>query len=76
MPMIVSLGYGAYVMPTKDAVQLLEILERAEMYRKNYHDKNNSTHHVWPQDDTTYMATLLPDDLYRMAKLAGKPEGS
>jgi hypothetical protein len=74
MPMIVSLGYTNYVMPTKDAVTLLEILEKAEMYRKQYHDKSNSTHHVWAQDDTTFMGTMIADDLYRMAKLAGRPE--
>ena len=74
MPMIVSLGYTNYVVPTKDAVQLLEILEKAEMYRKEYRDKNNSTHHVWAQDDTTFTGTVISDDLYRMAKLAGRPE--
>jgi hypothetical protein len=75
MPMIVTLGYGAYVIPTADAVKLMQILEKAEMYRKDYHDKANITHHVWPQEDTTFMATLMADDLYRMAKLAGKPDG-
>lgn len=74
MPMIVSLGYGSLVLPTDDAVKLMHILEKAEVYRKEYRDKNNSTHHVWAQEDATYMATLLSDDLYRMAKLAGKPE--
>jgi hypothetical protein len=75
MPMIVTVGYTTYVMPTKDAVQLMEILEKAEVYRKNYHEKQ-PTHHVWAQEDTTFMGTLMPDDLYRMAKLAGKPEGA
>ena len=73
MPMIVSLSYGEYVMPTKDAVQLMEILNKAERYKKKY-DAQNPSHHVWTQEDTTFMATLMADDLYRMAKLAGKPE--
>ena len=73
MPMIVTLGYTTYVMPTKDAVHLMEILEKAERYQKMYHDKE-STHHVWTDEDTNHTATLISDDLYRMAKLAGKPE--
>ena len=31
--MVVTMGYSHYVMPTKDAVQLLEILEKAERYQ-------------------------------------------
>jgi len=73
MPMIVSLSYGEYVMPTEDAVKLMQILAKAERYKKQYHDRDPS-HHVWAQEDTTFMGTLMPDDLYRMAKLAGKPE--
>lgn len=73
MPMVVSLGYGDVVLPTKDAVTLLEILEKAERYRMKYHSGNPNTYHIWPQD-TQYTAQLITDDVYRMAKLAGKPE--
>lgn len=71
--MIVSLGYSHYVMPTKDAVQLLEILEKAERYVHKYRANDESTHHVWP-NDTTVEAKMIGNDMYRMAKLAGKPE--
>lgn len=71
--MIVSLGYSHYVMPTKDAVQLLEILEKAERYVHKYRANDESTHHVWP-NDTTVDAKMIGNDMYRMAKLAGKPE--
>ena len=70
---IVSLGYSHYVMPTKDAVQLLEILEKAERYVHKYRANDESTHHVWP-NDTTVDAKMIGNDMYRMAKLAGKPE--
>jgi hypothetical protein len=78
MPMVVSLSYGELVMPTEDAVQLLKILERAELYRLNYHNdgatgKSESTHHIFP-NETPYHARLITEDFYRMAKLAGKPE--
>jgi hypothetical protein len=71
--MIVSLGYAQYVMPTKDAVQLLEILENAERYVNKYRAKEESTHHVWPSD-TIFEAKMIGNELYNMAKLAGKPE--
>ena len=71
--MIVSLGYSHYVMPTKDAVHLLEILEKAERYVHKYRANDESTHHVWP-NDTTVEAKMIGNDMYRMAKLAGKPE--
>ena len=71
--MIISLGYSHFVMPTKDAVQLLEILENAERYVCKYHASKESTHHVWPSD-TLFEAKMMGADLYRMAKLAGKPE--
>ncbi len=77
MPMVVSLTYGDLVMPTEDAVTLLKILERAETYRQKYHSSvgsaNETTHHVFP-NETPYHAKLIGEDLYRMAKLAGKPE--
>lgn len=78
MPMVVSLSYGELVMPTEDAVTLLKILERAETYRHKYHNNgaggsSETTHHVYP-NDTPYHAKLISEDLYRMAKLAGKPE--
>lgn len=73
MPMVVSLGYGDIVLPTKDAVTLMEILERAERYRMKYNSGAASTFHIW-ENDTQYTGTLISQDLYRMAKLAGKPE--
>lgn len=71
--MVISLGYSQYVMPTKDAVQVLELLEKAERYTHKYRAGDESTHHVWA-NDTTFEAKLIGTDLYRMAKLAGKPE--
>lgn len=71
--MVVSLGYSHYVLPTKDAVQLLEILEKSERYVYKYRANEESTHHVWASD-TTFEAKMIGGDLYRMAKLAGKPE--
>jgi hypothetical protein len=71
--MVVTLGYSHYVMQTADAVRVLEILENAERYSYQYRANKQSTHHVWP-NDTTFEAKMIGTDLYRMARLAGKPE--
>lgn len=73
MPMVVSIGYGDIVLPTEDAVQLLKILEKGERFRMKYNSSNPTTYHIWA-NDTEYAARLIGEDLYRMAKLAGKPE--
>jgi hypothetical protein len=80
--MIVSIGYQEYALPTKDAVTIMEILSNAERYEERYvskDDKNNKTgdsyqtFHVY-DNDTTFSAKVIPNDRYRLAKLAGKPE--
>ena len=76
--MVIRLGYSEVVMSVKDAVALGEIMQRAERYEKKYIRENGSTkssytYHVWPNEEEITM-TLINDDLYRMAKLAGKAE--
>ena len=75
--MVMELGYNSIVLPVKDALAVAEIMQRAEKYEKKYNrgdDGNNSyTYHVWPNPDEVVMK-LISDDIYRMAKLAGKPE--
>jgi len=80
--MIVTLGYTDYVVQTKDALTLLEILSNAERYEDRYisgDSKTNTTgkayhtYHVY-ENDAVINAKVLPNEKYRMAKLAGKPE--
>jgi len=80
--MIVNVGYQDYVLPTKDAITLLELLSKAERYEDRYvskEDKKNTTgeayhtYHVY-ENDTVFNAKVIPNEKYRMAKLAGKPE--
>lgn len=78
--MIVTVGYGEFAMSPKDAVALSEILQRAERYTKKYHReegdvKSHYTHHAWAHEEEFQMR-LVSDDMFRMAKLAGKPEES
>ena len=76
---VMDLGYKSYVMSNKDAVTLAEILERAEMYESIWirsEDRNGGpdhTYHIYENDQQISMK-LISADLYRMAKLAGKPE--
>jgi len=70
--MVVSLTYGEFVMDTKDAVALMQILEKAEKYTQKWRSEG-TTHHVYPSEES-FNAKLLSADMYRMAKLAGKPE--
>jgi hypothetical protein len=75
--MVMELGYNSIVLSVKDALVVAEIMQRAEKYEKKYTraaDGNNTySYHVWPNSDEVAMK-LISDDIYRMAKLAGKPE--
>ena len=76
--MVVRIGYNEVIMSVKDAVALGEIMQRAEKYEKKYNRedgavKSSYSYHVWPNEEEIAM-TLISDDLYRMAKLAGKAE--
>jgi hypothetical protein len=81
---ILELDYKKYVLSAKDAVAVMDILNGAEMYQDRYISEANSPtgkshtmHHVFSQDDQEMRRISLwaiPDSLYKMAKLAGKPE--
>lgn len=71
--MVLELGYRNFVLPTADAVQILQLLEKAEIYENKY-EGGEYTHHVYVNDQPI-AAKLLGDDLYRMAKLAGRSGG-
>jgi hypothetical protein len=82
--MIVTIGYQDYALPTKDAITLLELLSKAERYEDRYVSKDANgnttgeayhTYHVY-ENDTVFNAKVIPNEKYRMAKLAGKPERS
>jgi hypothetical protein len=77
---IVSVGYTEFVMDIADGVALMEIMGRAERYKAKHDYNTNPTttaYYIWDQEagDTTRIELkLLPDTVYRVAKLAGKPQ--
>ena len=79
---VVTIGYNnSFVVETKDAVAIMDMLGKAELYEQKYHGANDDkpsfyTYHIWEADTSDSVKasiSLLSDSVYRMAKLAGKP---
>jgi ribosomal protein S12 methylthiotransferase accessory factor YcaO len=71
--MVVKMGWDStFVMSVKDAVALAEIIERAHAWKEAYHE-GKTNYHAYPNEQQVTMQ-LVPDSLFEMAKLAGKPE--
>ena len=73
-------GYTDYVMDLSDAVAVMEALGKAENYKTliNYDARPSTTsYHIWSQEVDSHhdrvSLQLLPDEVYRVAKIAGKP---
>lgn len=69
---VIEIGYNKYVLDLRDAVDIIESLGKAEKYETKW-SKEGTSHYIYPLSDSLGSLTLLSDDLYRMAKLAGKP---
>ena len=74
---VISIGYKKYIVNADDAIKMAAMLSTAEMYETKYRkdDKGDSTtmHFVYPQEDANWHMEIMPESVYRMAKLAGKP---
>ena len=75
--MIIEFGWGSkFVVKTQDAVKILEILEKAEMYEEKWRkvEDGGTTYHIWPAEtDKLPSVKLISDSACQMARLAGKP---
>lgn len=76
MKATISIGYRSYVMDVEKAVELLALLDGAEVFESKWASGGGSAYYVYPQDnnDCIREMKIIPDAIYRMAKLAGKPE--
>ena len=74
---VVTLGYIDFIMDTTEALTLLGIVSKAERFKESYRDSKigGNLYYEWEQDEceSKFVARLIPESLYRMAKLAGKP---
>lgn len=75
-----TIGYKSYVLDHDKAIQILTMLDGAECYDSQYQKDmgdgrgSYTTHYVYQNDEVkTHNLELIPDKLYAMWKLAGKP---
>ena len=73
---IISFGYKSYVVDGDKALKIMELLQGAEQYEYKYRaaSEGGTTHHVFESDLAMVDIKFLPNELYQMYKLAGKPE--
>ena len=77
---VISLGYRKFVMDADKALKVVELLHDAEMYESKYHSTvgdiaAHNTTHVYANDEgtSTIGIELIPEAMYALGKLAGKP---
>ena len=73
----IEINYKKYIVNADDAIKMAAMLSTAEVYETK-HTKDNkgdsmTMHYVYPQEETRWYMEIMPDSIYRMAKLAGKP---
>ena len=72
---VIAIGYKNYIVNTEQAIRLADMLSTAELFEEKYQSGHANTFHVWEQDEAgKFNITILPDSVYRIGKLAGKPE--
>jgi hypothetical protein len=76
---IIKMGYKNFVLDAEKALQVLALMEDAEIYESKWHGSDRPegeqhTYHIYSQEfDGLRTMEVLPSKLYQMAKLAGKP---
>ena len=65
-----------FVLDVKQAERVMEILQDAEVYEEKHNwSEKTCTYHVYSQEQLTpFRMKMLPEKLYSVAKLVGKPE--
>jgi len=74
MKAILNMNYTDYVLELEDAIRILEIMDKAEVYEHRYIHSTHTNHYIFEQEAKSITVQLLPHALYTMAKMAGKPE--
>ena len=73
---IMTFGYKSYVVDGDKALHIMELLQGAEQYESKYRSvaDGGTTHHIYEPDLSMAELKFLPNELYQMYKLAGKPD--
>ena len=81
MKAVIKIWYKDYILPANKALEILEVLESADLWEAVYHSAEGNeggrySYHVWSNIEEAKPThfELVSDDLHRMAKLAGRPE--
>jgi hypothetical protein len=73
----IEIGYKTYIVDANQGVQLMQILNNAEMFeektKRSQDGSYSSSFFCYEQDTMGVTISMIPSSLYRMAKLAGKP---
>lgn len=73
MKAVIKIGYTNYVVEPDQALQIAGILMSAEIYESKYNGDKGSTYHVYEQDGSGINIEMMPENKYKLCKLAGKP---
>ena len=65
-----------FVLSAEQAESIMTIIQEAEVYEEKHNwSEKTCTYHVYSQDQLTpFRMKMLPEKLYAVAKLVGKPE--
>lgn len=76
---IINLGYKKFVLDSDKALKVMDLLYDSEIYEAKYHSEKDgqpsyNSHHVYAHEDTNSIGLeLIPESVYAVAKIAGKP---
>lgn len=72
---VVDFAHSNYVLDADKAVELLKLLDTAEVYQSNWRSREDGgpTKHIYDAERMCSLE-LISDTKYKMYKLAGKPE--
>jgi hypothetical protein len=72
--MVLKLGWSSeFLLSTKDAITVAEILSKGLAWEEKYVSESNSTAYFAYPSEQNFSMKIVPDAIADMARLAGKP---
>lgn len=73
--MVLKLGWSSeFLLSTKDAVTVAEILSKSLVWEEKYVSETSSTAYFAYPSEREFTMKIVPDSIADMARMAGKPE--